>query len=335
MAVGDPTGADLTSGTTNGNTLPEAPTAPEEREITFGAGVELTSGVKYAIVVKAPGASNFFDGLWSLQFIGSYADGDYRSSNDSGSSWSTASTKDLYFKTYATAALKDSHTFSPGANDAPVGGATQASQSFTASSTYTITSVKLNLRRSGGESPGTITVSIKATVGAPTKATNPTPSNAAADVTLNQATITWEDGGGADTYDVYYGDTSGSLVKVSDAQAGLSLTITGIDDGSPFNYIVTRYWRIDSTNTAGTTTGDEWSFTTIRFSPVGVTSFYYTTGQYYRLLVQSDGSYGDVPGVGVENTDYVFLAVGYEANFIRTVRKLVGIANSKVWVEDI
>ncbi|KKK83885.1 hypothetical protein LCGC14_2788910, partial [marine sediment metagenome] len=78
-----------------------------------------------------------------------------------------------------------------------------------------------------------------------------------------------------------------------------------------------------------------WSFTTIRFSPVGVTSFYHTTGQYYRLLVQSDGSYGDVPGVGVENTDYVFLAVGYEANFIRTVRKLVGIANSKVWIEDV
>ena len=93
--------------------------------------------------------------------------------------------------------------------------------------------------------------------------------------------------------------------------------------------------RIDSTNDAGTVTGDEWSFTTIRLDPPGQTYFYPTTGQYYRLLVQADGSYGDVPGVGVENTDYVYLAAGYEANFIRTNRKLVAAAENRLWVEDI
>ncbi len=168
---------------------------------------------------------------------------------------------------------------------------------------------------------------------APTKATNPAPANANASVTLDQATVTWDDGGGADTYNIYYGTSSGSLSFVSSAQAGTSFTVTGITDGSPYAYLSTRYWRIDSTNDAGTTTGDEWSFTTIRFSAPTTTYFY--QGQYYRLLIQSDGSYGDVPGVGVEGTDYEFLAAGYEANFVDTVRKLVSAANNKVWYEDI
>ncbi len=170
---------------------------------------------------------------------------------------------------------------------------------------------------------------------APTKANTPAPTNANTSVTLDQATITWDDGGGADTFNVYYGTDSGSLTLVSSAQAGTSFTVTGITDGAPYSYLSTRYWRIDSTNNAGTTTGDEWSFITIRFTPIGVTYFYPTTGQYYRLLIQSDGSYGDVPGVGVENTDYVFLAAGYEANFVSTARKLVSAANSKIWIEDI
>jgi len=171
---------------------------------------------------------------------------------------------------------------------------------------------------------------------APTKAKTPAPANTVTDVTLDQATLTWEDGGNTDTFDVYYGTTSGSLTKVSDTQAGTSFTVTGITNGSPYDYLITRYWRIDSTNDAGTTTGDEWLFTTIRLSPPAPTYFYSTTGQYYQLRMQSDGSYGSQPADGgVENTDFVYLAAGYEANFIKTTRKLVGIANSKVWIEDL
>ena len=169
----------------------------------------------------------------------------------------------------------------------------------------------------------------------PTKAENPSPTDANASVTLDQATITWDDGGGADTFDVYYGTESGSLSLVSVAQAGESFTVTGITDGSPFSYLSVRYWRIDATNSDGTTTGDEWSFTTIRLTPPTPTRFYPTTGQYYRLLIQSDGSYGDVPGVGVENTDFVYLAAGYEANFVATNRRLVAAAENRIWYEDL
>ena len=169
---------------------------------------------------------------------------------------------------------------------------------------------------------------------APTKATNPVPTDANTSVTLDQATIGWTDGGGADTFNIYYGIQSGNLTKVSDAQAGVSFTITDITSGSPFDYLVVRYWRIDSTNAAGTTTGDEWIFTTIRADAPKVTYWY--NNQYYQLLIQDDGTYGDHPADGgVEDTDYVFLVAGYEPNAIRTNIALVAVANSKVWYEDI
>lgn len=100
----------------------------------------------------------------------------------------------------------------------------------------------------------------------PTKATTPSPTDESITVTLNRATISWVNGGGADSYDVYY-DEGGSPILVSEGQTGTSFTITGITSGSPFDYAVTRYWRIDSINAAGTTTGDTWSFTTISYDP--------------------------------------------------------------------
>ncbi|GAI02948.1 unnamed protein product, partial [marine sediment metagenome] len=49
---GHPTGGDLCSGTTNGNTLPVYPST-EWREITLGAGYNLASDTKYAIQLIA------------------------------------------------------------------------------------------------------------------------------------------------------------------------------------------------------------------------------------------------------------------------------------------
>ena len=184
-----------------------------------------------------------------------------------------------------------------------------------------------------GGNPGTELYEVHGTeLSTPTKATNPTPSDTNADVTLDQATITWEDGGGADTYNVYYGTTSGDLGDaVSSAQAGASFTVTDITNGSPYDYLTTRYWRIDSTNNVGTTTGDEWSFTTIRAQSPKVTYLY--NNEYYQLLIQDGGTYGDHPADGgVEDTDYV--VVTYEPNFIRSNIKLISAANNSIWFED-
>ena len=334
MAAGDPTGADLASGTVNGDSLPTFPSETQLTKITFSSGTPLLSGVVYAIVVRT--ASGFSDqATWQMKTVGEYSAGQRFASDDNGSSWS-GDTADCWFQTITGInTLRDSYnpTWEGASSSCWSGGWT--AQTFITTSAYEITAVYLELGRLSGGTPGTITVSIRATEGAPIKAENPSPSDANASVTLDQATITWDDGGNADTFDVYYGTSSGSLTRVSSAQAGTSFTVTGITDGAPYSYLSIRYWRIDSTNASGTTTGDEWSFTTIRFTPISVTYFYSTTGQYYRLLIQSDGSYGDPPGVGVENTDYVYLAAGYEANIIATNRKLVSAANNKIWIEDI
>ncbi len=268
-----PTGSDLATETFDGDGL-TSDSAGEWKEVVFEPELELTSGVKYALIVRAVDASF----RWRVDDSApTYTGGTRVSSLDSGSSWDTTFADDFMFEIYGTAA-----PLTP-----------------------------------------------------PTKAENPAPTDTNASVTLDQATITWDDGGGADTYNVYYGTSSGDLSLVSAAQAGESFIVTDITDGSPFEYLSSRFWRIDSTNGDGTTTGDEWSFTTIRLKPPGKTYFYTITGQYYKLLVQSDGSLGDPPGMGVENTDYVFLAAGYEANFVATNRRLVAAAENRIWYEDI
>ncbi len=91
----------------------------------------------------------------------------------------------------------------------------------------------------------------------PAKAINPSPADDATDVVIT-ASLGWDDGGGATSYDVYWGTTSGALTLVSSGQAG-----TSWDPPGNLEYGEIYYWRIDSKNAYGTTTGDEWSFTTV------------------------------------------------------------------------
>lgn len=318
MAAGDPIGDDLCSGTTDGDTLPDFTASYEEREITIDTPVELTNGVKYAIVVKATAG----DLMW-VQKDDVHADGIALYSNDSGSSWTEDGTWDMWFKTKADAVEKDTNTFAetgwPGYD---IDDTNWDAQSFTASSTYTISSIVLKLAKFPATTPGTATVSIKVVSAVGSKATTPAPANAADDVTLDQATLTWEDGGDSDSFDVYYGDTSGDLELVSSAQADLSYTVTGVTLGSPYNYLVTRYWRIDSTNDAGTVEGDEWSFTTISFDCLRIS---------YVLIDGGSGAgpYDTPPGV--EGTDWRYTG----ENNLMTVRKLVAAANNKFWYEEL
>ncbi len=162
MAVGDPKGVDLVSGTTDGDTITFA---VEEREISLGAGIELTSGKTYAIVVRAPDAIEAEDVHWVNDLSDNYANGARYDSTDSGQSWGIVSSGMIteWFKTKAGAAEKDTFTF------ADVGGRTHiydthwTAQTFLATSTYTITSVVLLMTKGSQSTPGTITVSIRAT----------------------------------------------------------------------------------------------------------------------------------------------------------------------------
>lgn len=263
MAVGDPTGEDLCVGTTNGNTLPGGyPDSPEEREITFGSSVELTSGVKYAIVVRAPDADFSNYASWAMKHLADFLDA--HTSSNSGSTWSVRDNYAQWFRTKATGVVKDGHTFTYTGDGSILFGSVWEAQTFVAGSTYTITSIVLLLRKATDSTPGTITVSIKATetLSPPEKPINPTPADGDTDVNFTNKTLSWEDGGGADTFDVSIGDTTDDLTKVSSAQAGTSYVLTDSDMDNYWDAGEFFYWRIDATNDAGTTTGDEWNCVT-------------------------------------------------------------------------
>ena len=100
------------------------------------------------------------------------------------------------------------------------------------------------------------------TAGVP-KPTDPAPADASGPgIDFSGFTLSWVDGGGAETYDVYIGE-SGDLTQVSLGQVGTSY-VTDLDeletifDASPVDQVV--YWRVDAKAGESTATGDEWSF---------------------------------------------------------------------------
>jgi hypothetical protein len=193
VSAGKPTGADLASGTYDGDTLGASQTTIE---FTFGTPYSLSSGTSYAIVVRRAISGRL---TYGASGGNRYANGARVESHDSGASWFTPSaTVDLWFET---------HT--------PL----------------------------------------------PSKPINPDPAHQETDVDFSDRTISWDNGGGATSYDVYIGDASDNLTKVSAGQAGLTYTVT--DANMELFPKGVCYWRIDAINAGGTTTGDDWYFTVI------------------------------------------------------------------------
>lgn len=108
----------------------------------------------------------------------------------------------------------------------------------------------------------TLTVESTAVSSAPDKVTQPTPGDGVVDVLTNNITLMWAVGAGSEMHFVYFGtdstpdDTEFQAAQTSDTYALPTLA-----------YSTLYYWRVDSSNSFGLTTGDVWSFTT-RAAPV-------------------------------------------------------------------
>lgn len=153
----------------------------------------------------------------------------------------------------------------------------------------------------------------------PGKPTNPSPTNAVSDITLDETPLNWDASDpAADTYEIYFREQGDSWVLVGVAQEGTSWTI----DFGTLAYGTTYEWRIDATNTTGTTTGDTWSFDTLSFDQIRVS---------YRLISGGNGRgpYDSPPGV--QGTDWEYTG---ESN-MTTIKRLIAAANSKIWYESI
>jgi len=87
----------------------------------------------------------------------------------------------------------------------------------------------------------------------PGQASNPSPPNTQSDVSLN-ADLSWTDGSGATSHDVYFGTSSPGTYKGN--QTPTTYDPGTMEPNTPY------YWRIDEINAIGTTTGSVWTFTT-------------------------------------------------------------------------
>jgi autotransporter-associated beta strand protein len=105
----------------------------------------------------------------------------------------------------------------------------------------------------------------------PTVPGSPSPANNTANLFLNGNTVnlTWSSNY-AETYSIYFGTNSSSLVKLADIPATpATFTSPNIDPNTKY------YWRIDATNANGTTQGVTWNFKTANV-PVTVSGDYRT-----------------------------------------------------------
>ncbi len=87
----------------------------------------------------------------------------------------------------------------------------------------------------------------------PDEATSPTPSDGSFDIALNP-TLSWSAGAGTTMHHVHWGTTNPPPPYTE--QLTTSLQLSDLDP------VETYYWRIDESNSAGTTTGIVWNFTT-------------------------------------------------------------------------
>ncbi len=114
---------------------------------------------------------------------------------------------------------------------------------------------RIDSKNSTGTTTGTVWHFTTQTA-APNPAISPNPSNGATNVSVN-ANVSWANGGGATNYDVYFGNDS--TPDGGEFQANETGTWFG---PGLLSYSTTYYWRIDAKNSAGTTTGSVWYFTT-------------------------------------------------------------------------
>lgn len=171
--------------------------------------------------------------------------------------------------------------------------------------------------------------------GLPAKPINPDPADSDVGTDFSDYTLSWDDGGNTDTYDVYVGESAGDLTLVSSAQIGTSLVI-------PEAYRLARtvstwYWRVDANNAHGTTTGDVWSFSPYWIPEITDQSESYSvvTGARVTLFVTATGIpsptyqwYKDGSLVsGAINVSYTFFAVTNHLCFCR-VTNVMGYVDS-------
>ncbi len=135
----------------------------------------------------------------------------------------------------------------------------------------------------------------------PGQASNPSPANSATDVNT-AANLSWTAGSSATSYNVYFGTTSPGTEMGN--QAGTTFATSTMSNNT------TYYWRIDSVNSNGTTTGTAWSFTTA-LDPNLVSWWKFDEGSGSTAYDFSSGGQNDGTLIHMNETDWI---AGHDGN---------------------
>ena len=154
---------------------------------------------------------------------------------------------------------------------------------------------------------------------------NPTPEHEATGITLDGTTVTWEDGGGGETYDVYFRAFGEFFEKVG---SDLEVLTCQVSDRN-YSYGWLHEWVVIAKNEYGSNYdppegfgigygGTVWQFNAMLFEPplpAGVTLDY--SGD------PGDEGYGEPTGTPTGENNLI------------TVRRLVAAAENKFWYEEL
>jgi len=187
--------------------------------------------------------------------------------------WVYETNPGIYYEVSTPGRAHSDDTWSGGMPD-PFGSSTLSNYIYSIYATYT----------PGGGSP-------------PGQATNPSPANSAANVSIN-ADLSWTEGTDSTSSDVYFGTDS----TPDSGELQGNQTATTFEPGTMSNN-TTYYWRIDEVNANGTTTGNVWSFTTIVAAP-GQASSPSPSNSATDVSITADLSWS--PGSGSTSSDVYF-----------------------------
>ena len=155
--------------------------------------------------------------------------------------------------------------------------------------------------------------------GVPAQPTDPNPTDNATEV-LTSTDLAWN--GIADTFHVYLWETaSGTMLVDNQTTSNLFYDLPSLNGNTQYS------WRIDATNTFGTTTGMEWSFTTT--SPLsGIKTIGGTTPDYTTI----EEAINDLTlkGVGSGGVNFLIRDGVYNENDNMTILDVPGVVTGQV-----
>jgi hypothetical protein len=244
------TSSDVYFGTTSPGTF-----QGNQTETTYDPGTMANDTVYYWRIDEINAEGTTTGTVWSFTTIVA-APGQASSPSPADSAADIAVDADLSWSAGSGAASHDVYfgTSSPGSFQGNQAATTFDTGAMSNDTTYYWRIDEIN---AGGTTTGSVW-SFTTIVAAPGQASNPSPADSAADIAVD-ADLSWSAGSGAASHDVYFGTSSPGSYQGNQAA-------TTFDTGAMSNN-TTYYWRIDEVNTAGTTTGTVWNFTTIVAAP--------------------------------------------------------------------